>query len=57
MILTAIMVQLGSLTAWRNMHRLHLVLISPLLTSNGTSWIAIFNKTVIEAFALDVVNE
>ena len=57
MILTAIVVQLGSLAAWRTMHRLHLVLISPLLTSNGTLWIVVLNQAVIEAFALDVVSK
>ena len=36
MILTAIMVQLGFLAAWRTMHRLHLVLISPVLTRSRT---------------------
>ena len=56
MILTAVMIQLGSLAAWRTMHRLHLVLIGLLLTSNPSAGIVVFNKAVIEAFALVVLS-
>ena len=57
MILITIMVQRGFLAAGRTVQRLHLVLFSPLLASNGTPWFIVTNEAVIEAFALDVVSK